>query len=333
MKSHILKMHSLDSIPNNSGGGHRGEVIPLVVILGPTAVGKTEITLELAERFPSEIVSADSRLLYRGMDIGTAKPSPAERARIPHHLIDVAEPDQIWSLANYQSAAKKAILETARRNHLPFLVGGTGQYIKAVTQGWIIPSVAPDTRLRAALENWSLETGAQGLHRRLSILDLEAASEIEPNNLRRTIRALEVIFSTGNLFSKQRKKSNTPYQKLVLGLQRPRPALYERVDLRIERMFASGFIEEVKKLLDAGYSPELPSMSAIGYRQVISYLQGEISIDEAVAQIKKATRVFVRRQANWFKLDDPSICWYEVGQRTVDEISKKIQKWLDSNGR
>jgi tRNA dimethylallyltransferase len=301
------------------------------VILGPTAVGKTEITMQLAERFPCEIVSADSRLLYRGMDIGTAKPSPAERARIPHHLIDVADPDQIWSLAMYQRAANKAISETARRKKLPILVGGTGQYIKAVTQGWIIPGVAPDMHLRAAVENWSLETGAQGLHRRLSTLDREAAAGIEPNNLRRTIRALEVIFSTGTLFSKQRRKSSTPYQKLVLGLQRPRPELYARVDLRIERMFASGFVDEVKGLLDDGYSPELPSMSAIGYRQVISYLQGEISIDEAAEQIKKATRIFVRRQANWFKFDDPSIHWHEVKQHTVDEMGNKIQNWLDSN--
>ena len=322
-------MHSPDSIPNNSDGQQGGDVLPLVVILGPTAVGKTKTAMQLAERFPGEIVSADSRLLYRGMDIGTAKPSPDERARLPHHLIDVADPDQIWSLAMFQSAANKAIFETARRKKLPFLVGGTGQYIKAVTQGWIIPSVAPDKHLRAALENWALETGAQGLHRRLSILDQEAAAQIEPNNLRRTIRALEVIFTSGRRFSAQRRKAGTPYQKLVIGLQRPRTELYERVDLRIERMFAFGFIHEVKKLLDAGYSPELPSMSAIGYRQVISYLQGEISIDEAVEQIKRATRIFVRRQANWFKLDDPAIHWYEVGQYTVDEISKKIQNWLD----
>ena len=322
-------MHSLDTISNNSDRVYSGKVLPLVVILGPTAVGKTKIAMQLAERFPCEIVSADSRLLYRGMDIGTAKPSPAERARLPHHLIDVADPDQIWSLAMYQSAANKAIFKTARRKNLPFLVGGTGQYIKAVTQGWIIPSVAPDIGLRTALENWTLETGAQGLHRRLSTLDQEAASRIEPNNKRRTIRALEVIFSTGYRFSEQRRKASTPFHKIVIGLQRPRSELYERVDLRIERMFESGFIDEVKKLLDAGYSSGLPSMSAIGYRQVVSYIQGDITIEETVEEIKRATRIFVRRQANWFKLDDPAIRWYRVNQHTVDDIDSDIQKWLD----
>lgn len=303
--------------------------IPLVVILGPTAVGKTKTGIQLAERFEGEIVSADSRLLYRGMDIGTAKPAIEERSRVPHHLIDVADPDQVWSLAKFQRAANQAIVEASRRGKLPFLVGGTGQYIRAVIEGWVIPVAEPDIRLRTAIENWAQHTGALGLHRRLAVIDPQAAAIIEPNNRRRTVRALEVIFSTGERFSTQRKTGVTPYRVLVIGLQRPRHVLYGRVDQRIENMFESGFIDEVRKLLEAGYSPELPAMSAIGYRQVSAYLQGEMSLEQALQEIKRGTRVFVRRQANWFKLDDPQIHWFNLESRTTADIGDEIQVWLD----
>ena len=301
---------------------------PLVVILGATAVGKTEISLQLAECFGGEIVSADSRLLYRGMDIGTAKPSIAERSRTPHHLIDVVDPDQVWSLGTYKLEAQRVIDEVQARGSLPFLVGGTGQYMRAVIQGWTIPAVKPQARLREALFAWTEEIGSAGLHERLACLDPEAADRIDYRNLRRTIRALEVIFCTGKRFSEQRRKEPSRYNSLQLGLHRPRDELYARVDARIESMLEAGLVSEVRNLLEQGYSPDLPTLSAIGYHEIISHLAGEITLDEAVQEIQRNTRTFVRRQANWFKPDDPNIHWFKVGAETLSEMSEMIGKWL-----
>ncbi len=301
---------------------------PLVVILGPTAVGKTEIAIRLAERMNGEIVSADSRLLYRRMDIGTAKPSPEERARVHHHLIDVAEPDEVWSLAVYQREAFRVISEIQARNRLPFLVGGTGQYIRAVVEGWTIPKVKFDPHLREVLENWAEQIGHDGLHERLAVLDKKAAAEIDYRNLRRTIRALEVIFRTGRRFSTQRRKEPPPYRILQFGLIRSRKELYTRVDARIEAMLAAGLVEEVKDLLRQGYSPDLPVLSAIGYREIIKHLQGKISLDEAVTLMKRHTRQFIRRQANWYKRDDPNIHWFRVGSGVVEDMERIVRFWL-----
>jgi tRNA dimethylallyltransferase len=302
---------------------------PLVVILGPTAVGKTEISLQLAERLKGEIVSADSRLLYRGMDIGTAKPSRAEFQRVPHHLIDVADPDETWSLALFQEEAHRIIAEIHQRLRLPFLVGGTGQYIRAVIEEWEIPRVEPDPRLRQALEKWAEVIGLQGLHDRLAVLDPQAAQGIDFRNLRRTVRALEVILLTGQPFSTQRKRGTSPYDTLLVGLNRPRPDLYARVDARIDQMIEMGLEEEVKKLLDKGYSPDLPTLSAIGYREITAAIREEMSLEEALTQIKRITRIFVRRQANWFKASDPDIHWFDAAsQGVVEEIETLIRIWL-----
>jgi tRNA dimethylallyltransferase len=298
---------------------------PLIVILGPTASGKTEIAIQLAERLDGEIVSADSRSFYRGMDIGTAKPTRSERTRVPHHLVDVADPDEIWSLAIFQRAARQAIAGIHSRQHLPFLVGGTGQYIRAVLEGWQVPEGGPDLRLRAALERWAEAIGAQGLYDRLAILDPVAAGQIDFRNIRRTVRALEVILRTGKRFSAQRRRGGSSYRTLVFGLTRSRAELYERIDARIEAMFEAGLVSEVQALLDKGYSPDLPTLSAIGYREVIDHLQGEISLEEAVVRMKRNTRQFVRRQANWFKEDDPEIMWFKVGLQTVGEIEAVIR--------
>jgi tRNA dimethylallyltransferase len=301
---------------------------PLIVLLGPTAVGKTELSIQLAERLSGEIVSADSRLFYRGMDIGTAKPTLAERARVPHHLIDVADPDQPWSLAMFQSAARRAIAEIHARGRLPMLVGGAGQYLYGVIEAWDIPRVAPDPRMRAALEAWAGLVTPGGLHARLAALDPEAAARIDPRNARRTIRALEVIFSTGRCFSTQKARSGSPYRALLLGLTRPRPDLYARIDARIQAMLDAGFIDEVRALLSKGYSPDLPTLSAIGYQQIGAYLRGQMSLSEAVVLMKRITRQFVRRQANWFKPDDPAIHWFAAGPQTVDEMETLIRQWL-----
>src|SRR5688572_6074644 len=249
---------------------------PLILIIGPTAVGKTEIAMQLAERLNGEIISADSRLFYRGMDIGTAKPTREEQARVRHHLIDIADPDEILSLAVFQQKAREAIADIHTRNKIPFLVGGTGQYIRAVTEGWIPPEVKPDERLRGELEHMKEKRGLYWLHEKLEQLDSLAAEKIDPRNYRRTIRALEVILTTGKKFSEQRGQSESPYHLIIIGLTRPRAELYARVDQRIDLMFANGFLEEVKSLLAQGYSPALPTMSAIGYRECVRVIKGEL---------------------------------------------------------
>ncbi len=301
---------------------------PLIVILGPTAVGKTETSITLAEHLDAEIISADSRLFYHGMDIGTAKPSREERRRAPHHLIDVADPDQIWSLAKYLRAAREMIDDIHARGKLPFLVGGTGQYIRAMVEGWQVPEVNPDPRLRDRLEAWAEQIGPEGLHARLQALDPKAAAKIDPPNLRRTVRALEVILTTGQPFSRQKGRKPPPYAILQIGLLRPREEIYERVDARIHKMLETGLIEETQALLDQGYSPELPPLSAIGYRQVIQYLNDKISLEEVITQMKRNTRRFVRHQANWFSEDDPHIHWVDAGPGAVEKMEALIVAFL-----
>jgi len=302
---------------------------PLILLIGPTAVGKTELSLQLAEGLNGEIVSADSRLFYRGMDIGTAKPTLEERTRVPHHLIDVADPDEIWSLAVFQQKATEIITDIHKRGKLPFLVGGTGQYIRAVTEGWMPPEVEPDPRLRSVLESLGEDRGIYWLHAGLERIDPAAAQKIDPRNVRRTVRALEVILSTGQPFSGQRRKNESPYNLLTIGLKRPREELYQRVDERIEAMFADGLLDEVKGLLDKGYSPELPPMSAIGYRECVRVVKGQMSEEQAKVEMRRATRIFVRRQANWFKDDDPSIHWFYAGQENLaGQVEEFIQQKL-----
>ncbi len=301
---------------------------PLILIVGPTAVGKTELAIQLTEPMNGEIVSADSRLFYRGMDIGTAKPSDEERARVPHYLIDIVNPDETVSLAVFQQKATEIIADIHTRNKLPFLVGGTGQYVRAVTEGWSPPEVVADERLRGVLERMANEKGANWLRDRLKILDENAAENIDARNVRRTIRALEVILTTGRKFSAQRGQVESPYHLITIGLARPRPELYERVDQRIDAMFAGGFIEEVKNLLARGYSPALPSMSAIGYRECVKILHGEMNEEEAKVEMRRITRVFVRRQANWFKESDARIRWFAPNQKT--EIGDYITSELKS---
>jgi tRNA dimethylallyltransferase len=304
--------------------------LPLILLVGPTAVGKTELAIQLAELLPSggEIVSADSRLFYRGMDIGTAKPTRQEQARVQHHLINIAEPDEILSLAVFQQKAREAIADIHTRNKIPFLVGGTGQYIRAITEGWSPPEVEPNERLRDELGRLKDEKGIHWLHDKLNSLDPEAAQKIDARNFRRTIRALEVILTTGIRFSEQRGQSESPYHLIPVGLTRPRPELYQRVDQRIDIMFANGFLEEVKRLLEKGYSPSLPTMSAIGYREGVRVINGELSEEQAKAEIRRATRIFVRRQANWFKESDPNIKWFRVEEGIVEEIESYIRKSL-----
>jgi len=290
---------------------------PLILLVGPTAVGKTGIAVQLAEKIRGEIVSADSRLFYRGMDIGSAKPTPEEQARVSHHLIDIADPNQIVSLAVFQRMATEAIAAICARGRLPLLVGGTGQYIRALTQGWSPPEVQPDEGLRSELERQAAEEGKDFLHQRLKTLDPEAADKIDPRNVRRTIRALEVILATGRRFSEQRGQVEPPYRMLTIGLARPRAELYARIDARIESMFANGLLDEVRDLLAKGYSADLPTMSAIGYRECVRVVEGKLSPAQAQIAMRRATRAFVRRQGNWFKESDPNIRWFYAGDEGI----------------
>jgi tRNA dimethylallyltransferase len=304
----------------------------LVVIVGPTAVGKTDIAIELAEELNGEIISADSRYLYRGMDIGTAKPDAAQLRRIKHYLIDVAEIKENWSLAVYQKAVNKAIDEIIAKGKLPFLVGGTGQYIRAIIEGWQIPAKAQDPELRNILEKWMQQEGAEEFHRKLSIIDPIGAEKMDYRNKRRTIRALEVIFCTGKKFSDQKKKESPGFKYKIIGLNRERRSLYNLIDKRIEEMFDRGFIAEVETLLSQGYSIQDPPMSAIGYHEVILYIKGTMDLQECISQMKKRSREFVRRQANWFKGSDERIKWFDVSIDRKKEIVTFIESqhgWID----
>jgi tRNA dimethylallyltransferase len=264
-------------------------------------------------------------LFYRGMDIGTAKPSNEERRLIKHHLIDIAEPDENISLHIFQLKAQECVRKIRDINKLPILVGGTGQYVHAITEGWVIPPQKPNEKLRTLLFDWAAEIGTVGIHEKLVLLDPVAAEKIDHRNVRRTIRALEVILGTGKLFSSQRSKVGTKYDLKIIGLSLPREMLYQRIDVRINQMISDGLIEEVKNLLSRGYSPDLPSMSAIGYHEISDYLQNKITCEDAIVLMKRRTRQFVRRQANWFKSNDPHIHWFVVSEQIVAEITKFIQ--------
>lgn len=296
---------------------------PLLVILGPTAVGKTGLAIELAGSIGGEIISADSRQIYRHTDIGTAKPTSQQQAAIPHHLLDVVEPDESLSLAQFQYLAYAAIDDIHVRGHIPLLVGGTGQYISAVIDGWRIPAVPPNNALRAELEAFAHANGPQALHERLAVLDLSAAENIPYQNVRRVVRALEVCIETGRPITDLQRKEPRPYQVVIHGLTLDRDELYEQADRRIEQMLEDGFVDEVSRLLEMGYSRTLPAMSGIGYREIAAALNGETSLQEAVMLTKNATHDFIRRQYTWFRKMGERVMWHNV--RQVD-----IQDWAES---
>jgi tRNA dimethylallyltransferase len=274
---------------------------PLLAIVGPTAVGKTALSIALAQALGGEIVSADSRQIYRGMDIGTAKPTAAERAAVPHYLVDIADPAEAFSLAVYQELALAAIADIAARGRLPLLVGGTGQYLAAVLEGWQIPRVEPQLALRAALEREAAQHGVAALHARLAQVDPVAATGILPTNLRRIIRALEVYEVTGRPISEQQAKQPPPYRIRTLWLTLPPPELYARIDRRVDAMIAAGLVAEVRDLIERGYSWDLPALSSLGYRELQPYFAGEASLEDAIQRLKFNTHAFARRQANWFR--------------------------------
>jgi tRNA dimethylallyltransferase len=275
-------------------------------------VGKTEFALRLARWLPVEIVNADSRQVYRYMDIGTAKPSPEERATVPHHVLDVVDPDEEFSLAQYLRLAREAAASTAERGALALVVGGTGQYVWSLMESWVVPEVAPDRDFRRDAGRRAAAEGGSALHAELARIDPAAAERIQATNVRRVIRALELYRATGTRPSELLwRKRGMPAGGLVLGLAMDRAALVARADARVDRMVKQGFADEVRLLLDRGYSPALPAMSSIGYRQMAQYVLGQVDLGTATAQVKQETRRLIRRQHAWFGPSDAHIVWLD----------------------
>jgi tRNA dimethylallyltransferase len=275
--------------------GHR-----LIVVAGPTGVGKTMLGVELAKRFGGEVINADSRYLYRGFNIGTAKPSADEQQGMPHHLIDILDPVDDFSLARYQELANAAIEDVLQRGRLPLLVGGTPLYVNAVIEGWKIPKVPPQPEIRQRLEREADVEGVEAFSARLAEID-PVAAERSGVNLRRIIRALEIFEVTGERMSDLEGKGPRPYQTLELGLSLSRPLLHDRLDRRVDDQVRLGLVEEVANLLEAGVPRDAPAMSSIGYRQLLPYLDGEQTLDETIAQLKHDTHRYVRHQETWLR--------------------------------
>jgi tRNA dimethylallyltransferase len=297
------------------------------VLTGPTAVGKSALAIRLGQMLGGEIVTADSRQVYRYMDIGTDKPPLAERGGVPHHMIDLVDPDAFYSLAMYQPQAHAVITAIHARGRLPILAGGTPQYITALVEGWQIPAVAPDLELRARLEARAVAEGPAALHAELAVRDPAAAAKILPNNIRRLVRALEVIYSTGGLFSAQQGRQPPPYRLGLLALTADRAVLHTRADARIDHQVTHGLIEETRTLHTMGYDWSLPSMSGLGYRQMGYYLREEMSLEAAVQRLKFDTHRFIRHQYTWFRRDPR---WHWVDTTTgvpVAEIVAAGERW------
>ncbi len=304
---------------------------PIVLaVVGPTAVGKTAASLLLARKLDGEIVSADSRQVYRGMDVGTAKIAPDEMLGIPHHLIDIREPDETISLGEYKELADETIADILARGRLPLLVGGTGQYVRAVLEGWQIPRVPPQPALRQELEALAAQEGKEAVFARLQELDPASAETIDHRNLRRVIRAIEVTLTAGQPFSELQTKQPPPWRIIQLGLTRPRDALYARADARIEAMFEAGWVEEVRGLLSQGYTPDLPSFGSLGYREVAAHLAGDYCLEAAKIRIRRATRNFIRRQYNWFRLTNPAIHWFDLTEAAPERVLAHVEKFIES---
>ncbi len=304
----------------------------LVAIVGPTGIGKTRLALHLAGLYNGEIVSADSRQVYRYMDIGTAKPTPQEIARIPHHLVNVVNPDEEFSLARFQELANLAIENIFQRGRLPFLVGGTGLYVKAVLEGWQIPGVSPDKDFRYNIEKEANENNnIDGLYQELVRVDPEAASKIDRRNVRRVIRALEVHTKARKPFSELGRKQPPAFNSLIIGLTADRPFLYRMVDRRVDEMMVQGFTGEVENLIKMGYDFTLPAMSGIGYRQVGQLIRGELTQEAAVQKIKTGTHRFIRHQYAWFHLDDRNIHWFDIERQDYSEIERILAEYLKDN--
>ena len=302
---------------------------PVVVICGPTGVGKTAAAIDVARRFGGEIVGADAMQVYRRMEVGTAKPTAAEQALVRHHLIDVIDPDEPFDASRYCELARKALAGLHAREVLPLVVGGTGLYIKALLHG-VFRAGRPDPQVRKRLQDEAAKLGPQALHRRLAGIDPAAAGRIHPNDTFRIVRALETAEATGKTITAHHRRhrfQDSPYRSFKVGLHMERKALYERIDRRVEAMLQAGFVEEVQQLLDAGYGPELKSMQSLGYRHMVACLRGEMEMAEAVRTMKRDHRRYAKRQMTWFR-KDPQIHWADP--QKISELYPAMEDFVST---
>jgi tRNA dimethylallyltransferase len=299
----------------------------VVVIVGPTAVGKTKISIELAKRLGGEIISADSMQLYQYMNIGTAKPTAEERQSIPHHMIDMIHPTEEFNVAKYKEIALEYIKEIIKRNKIPIMVGGTGLYVDAVVQNIEFFEIDMSLEYRQELESRAQSKGTNSLHQELEAIDPDAAKKISPNDLKRIIRALEVYKVTGNTLSyyqKLSKEKPPEYQFIIIGLNMDREKLYKRIEQRVDKMIKDGLVDEVKSLIEMGAKQKSTAMQGLGYKEVIGYLQGEKTLEETIEIIKRDSRRYAKRQLTWFR-KNKDIFWIDVNERDVIE---KIDNYL-----
>ncbi|MDW7982611.1 MAG: tRNA (adenosine(37)-N6)-dimethylallyltransferase MiaA [Thermomicrobium sp.] len=304
---------------------------PVIAVVGPTTVGKTATAIRLALEFDGEVVSADSRYLYRGMDIGTDKPSLDERRGVPHHLIDVADPRDDYSLALFQRDARAAIEAIHARGKLPIVAGGTPLYLRALLEGWRIPPAPPNPELRALLELRVRTEGPHVLHQELARIDPRAAARIPPQNVRRVIRALEIFHATGRPMTELEGRDPPPWRVLWVGLTMPRDRLYRRIDERVDRQIARGLVDEVRRLLAAGVPADAPAMTALGYRQIVQYLQGTLTLAEAVDRIKFDTHRYARHQWTWFRRME-QVEWYDVTRDGwYEALRERVRAFLEQS--
>ncbi|WP_019910672.1 tRNA (adenosine(37)-N6)-dimethylallyltransferase MiaA [Paenibacillus sp. HW567] len=287
----------------------------VLVLLGPTAVGKTRLSLELAEAYNAEIISGDSMQVYRGMDIGTAKITPAEMQGIPHHLIDIHDPQESYSAAEFQEQGVKLIEEISAKGKLPFIVGGTGLYIESLCYGFRFSEAVADEAFRSEMDAYAETHGAEALHARLAAVDPASAARLHPNDRRRIIRALEIQHQTKVTQSESHEgqKKESPYELCLIGLTMDRKILYKRIEDRIDQMLANGLVAEVEGLLQRGYSRSLVSMQGLGYKEIAACLAGEMTLEEAVTLLKRDTRRFAKRQLSWFR-HMKDIQWIDVNE-------------------
>lgn len=305
---------------------------PLIVITGPTATGKTEVGAMVAEMVGGEVVSADSMLIYRGMDIGTAKPDSREMRGIPHHMLDIVEPDHNYSVAMFQLQAREVIAHISGNGKIPLLVGGTGLYIRAVIDDYDFTGAPGDKSYRERLQQLALESGPELLHKKLGEVDPKSALKLHPGDTRRIIRALEVYNQTGKPISDYQRigdKTCSHYNLFMFGLTLSRPKLYHRIEQRVDRMIEAGLVNEVKFLMERGYSVELNSMRGLGYKEIASYLKGSVSLEQAIEALKRNTRRFAKRQLTWFRRDE-RIEWFELDNYSgIESVAKEIARRLE----
>jgi tRNA dimethylallyltransferase len=300
------------------------------VILGPTAVGKTDVAIRLAERWGGEIISADSSAVYRGLDIGSAKPTPDEQRRVRFHLIDVADPSEVFTAARFRELALQAIADIQARGKRVLIVGGTGLYLRVLLHGFSLAPPPADPEVRARWKAEVERVGAPALHARLQQIDPIAAARIHPNDAVRITRALEVYEMTGVPISQWQRRAETELPAIKVGLTMPREQLYARIDQRVDKMIAQGMLQEVQTLLQNGYNPEQPALKGLGYRHLIGYLQGRFSWDEAVRLWKRDTRRYAKRQMTWFR-KEPGVHWVDASLG-IEQTARLVEQLLIEQG-